>query len=91
MRARSLWTLLIVSGSAIFGHAVPLPVVRGYSSERDICGFDGNSDLYRLGIRLGVYFQWTSASLIYSLGLDGRDEIKNPTLYFSSPLRRQLL
>ena len=30
---------------------------------RDICGFDGNPDLYGLGIRLGVYFQLFSSSL----------------------------
>ncbi|RSL51125.1 hypothetical protein CEP54_011592 [Fusarium duplospermum] len=25
------------------------------------CGFEGNSDLYGLGIRLGIYMQWLSA------------------------------
>ncbi len=27
------------------------------------CGFEGNADLYGLGIRLGIYFQWLSAQL----------------------------
>lgn len=39
------------------------------------CGFDGNSDLYGLGIRLGVYFQWLSALIIYLWYPDGRVEL----------------
>ncbi|KAH6843206.1 hypothetical protein B0I37DRAFT_418330 [Chaetomium sp. MPI-CAGE-AT-0009] len=27
------------------------------------CGFEGNADLYGLGIRLGIYFQWLSGQL----------------------------
>ena len=29
--------------------------------ESDTCGFEGNSDFYGLGIRLGVYLQWLSS------------------------------
>ncbi|KAL2783314.1 hypothetical protein BJX66DRAFT_132214 [Aspergillus keveii] len=35
----------------------------------DSCGFSGNSDLYGLGIRLGVYLQWLSAVVATSLRL----------------------
>lgn len=31
------------------------------------CGFDGNADFYGLGIRLGVYLQWTTAFLANTL------------------------
>ncbi|KAL3440386.1 hypothetical protein BJX65DRAFT_290602 [Aspergillus insuetus] len=35
----------------------------------DVCGFSGNSDLYGLGIRIGVYLQWLSAVVATSLRL----------------------
>lgn len=34
-------------------------------------GFEGNSDLYGLGIRLGVYLQWVSSWLIQTLNPNG--------------------
>lgn len=48
------------------------------------CGFSGNSDLYGLGIRLGIYLQWASAGVAYSLGLhDEVDSVFDAYIIFS--------
>lgn len=39
----------------VFASPLPLP-----SSPDDACGFKGNGDLYGLGVRLGLYFQWAA-------------------------------
>jgi hypothetical protein len=39
------------------------------------CGFQGNPDLYGLGIRLGVYLQWISAFIVYQWYPKGREEL----------------
>ena len=44
-------------------HTAPLPGQGPFplvASDED-CGFEGNSDLYGLGIRLGIYMQWLSS------------------------------
>ena len=55
---------------SLIGSAISVAIPLGQSSltkykRDDSCGFDGNSDLYGLGIRLGVYFQWISVPIIY--------------------------
>jgi hypothetical protein len=51
-------------------------------TRNDVCGFPGNSDLYGLGIRLGVYFQWASALIIYGWYPEGQDDLAESYLVF---------
>ena len=44
-------------------HLSPQPPAIAQRDEA--CGFQGNPDLYGLGIRLGIYFQWVSAYVSY--------------------------
>jgi len=46
------------------------------------CGFEGNPDLYGLGIRMGVYFQWVSALVIWRWWPQGRTELGGAYLVF---------
>jgi hypothetical protein len=46
------------------------------------CGFEGNPDLYGLGIRMGVYFQWASALIIWRWYPEGRTELGGAYLVF---------
>jgi hypothetical protein len=63
--------------------ADPLATVSSFYQKRDdACGFSGNSDLYGLGIRLGVYFQWTSALIIYVWYPEGRKDLAEAYLSF---------
>ena len=48
----------------------------------DDCGFTGNPDPYGLGIRLGVYFQWISAFIIYRWYSKGGKEPAGDYLVF---------
>lgn len=57
----------------MFAEAVPVPdiqhgtglVVRAAGNDTVSCGFDGNSDFYGLGIRLGIYLQWITTLLAH--------------------------
>ncbi|KAI9737563.1 MAG: hypothetical protein M1834_009718 [Cirrosporium novae-zelandiae] len=50
---------LIISTLHVFPSRQPF-----HDVERDVCtGFQGNSDLYGFGIRLGIYLQWISSLL----------------------------
>lgn len=46
------------------------------------CGFEGNPDLYGLGIRMGVYFLWASALIIWRWYPEGRTELGGAYLLF---------
>lgn len=48
----------------------------------ETCGFEGNSELYGLGIRLGVYFQWTTALLVYAHYEKGRHALQKDYTIF---------
>lgn len=54
------------------------------SSEAIACGFKGNSDIYGLGIRLGMYLQWTAATITSGLALypDDHHEWMDTSLMF---------
>jgi hypothetical protein len=39
----------------------------GGTSTSASCGFQGNNDMYGLGVRLGAYIQWLSTILAYNL------------------------
>ncbi|KAL2153831.1 hypothetical protein VTH82DRAFT_2506 [Thermothelomyces myriococcoides] len=41
--------------------ASPLPTPISSSSSEPVCGFKGTSDIYGLGIRVGIYPQWLAA------------------------------
>ncbi|KAI9868845.1 MAG: hypothetical protein M1813_004696 [Trichoglossum hirsutum] len=64
-----LWTLSLISLSLCAVAAAAALVIDGHHhhgshrpTRRDTCsGFKGQSDLYGLGIRLGVYLQWISS------------------------------
>ncbi|KAH8820627.1 hypothetical protein F5884DRAFT_826984 [Xylogone sp. PMI_703] len=63
--------------------AVPTSQPTSITQKRDAsCGFEGNPDLYGLGIRLGVYMQWASALVICNFNPEGRSELANAYLAF---------
>ncbi|KAL5334013.1 hypothetical protein BJX70DRAFT_403043 [Aspergillus crustosus] len=49
----------------------------------DSCGFPGNSDLYGLGIRIGIYLQWISALVSSYFHLDDTDILRFNYFAFS--------
>jgi hypothetical protein len=53
-----------------------------HQKRNDGCGFSGNSDLYGLRIRLGVYFQWTSTFIIYGWYIEGWKDLAESYLGF---------
>jgi hypothetical protein len=60
---------------AIPQRAAPALHFENHQKRNDGCGFSGNSDLYGLGIRLGVYFQWASTLIIYGWYPEGRNDL----------------
>ncbi|KAF4468670.1 hypothetical protein FALBO_4435 [Fusarium albosuccineum] len=48
----------------------------------DICGFTGEPDFYGLGIRLGIYLQWTSVLVIKTFNLRGRGGLAKSYVIF---------
>lgn len=46
------------------------------------CGFSGNSDLYGLGIRVGVYLQWISSQIAVFFRLEGSNDLSDGYLIF---------
>ncbi|KAL9637308.1 MAG: hypothetical protein Q9164_002270 [Protoblastenia rupestris] len=46
-----------------------------HSSAPQTCGFTGNSDIYGLGIRLGIYLQWIAALISKRYLVSSRSEI----------------
>jgi hypothetical protein len=42
--------------------------------QANVCGFEGNSDLYGFGIRLGVYTQWLASYFVSLWRVYTRDE-----------------
>ncbi|KAG6356309.1 hypothetical protein INS49_015696 [Diaporthe citri] len=70
----------------MFAKAVPVPeiqhgislVIRAAGNDTVSCGFDGNSDFYGLGIRLGIYLQWITtllAHLFFDAAIPGNLEL----------------
>ncbi|KAH0531251.1 hypothetical protein TsFJ059_000109 [Trichoderma semiorbis] len=63
----SLFLAFVTAAAAAFIPRLRQNDVQNATSTGDAagsqCGFEGNSDLYGLGIRLGIYFQWLSAQL----------------------------
>jgi len=55
------------------------------------CGFEGNADLYGLGIRLGIYFQWLSAQLCRVLHKEYVVELDRAYMIFLSAVFIALL
>ena len=62
------------SGSLTEGVVLSQQIYSQVSSNDTLCGqgFGGNSDLYGLGQRLGLYLQWTTALVINNLLPEGR-------------------
>ena len=50
------------------------------------CGLVGNSDLYGLGIRLGIYLQWITSQIAFYFHLEGSNDLSNADLIFSFAL-----
>ena len=61
------------------------------SANSDKCGFSGNSDFYGLGIRLGVYLQWTTSILALYLHTEAVSENLDTNTIFVSALFVALL
>jgi hypothetical protein len=53
----------------------PRAVTSNASANGTLCGFAGNSDIYGLGIRLGVYLQWIATLISYQLLEDSIDSV----------------
>jgi hypothetical protein len=74
---------MTVSAIMIMIVAVAATQLPGARPERDReCGFEGNSDLYGLGIRLGIYMQWLSALIVYGWYPDGRQSLNETYIIF---------
>jgi hypothetical protein len=50
------------------------------------CGFSGKSDLYGLGIRIGVYLQWMTSQITVYFHLEGSDDLSDAYFFFSISL-----
>ena len=51
------------------------------------CGFEGNADLYGLGIRLGIYLQWFSSMVVGAANLlEEADSLYEAYLLFTSAI-----
>lgn len=57
-------------------------------SDQHLCyqGFQGNADLYGLGIRIGIYLQWVASLLSNNLLPGNRTEFQQIYLLFSNPI-----
>lgn len=51
-----------------------------------VCGFEGNSDIYGLGIRLGLYMQWLSAYFLRELFPESVTDLASVTFIFEFAL-----
>jgi hypothetical protein len=81
----NLLILILVFGSSALGFAIPSlsPAIAELHQKRDMtCGFAGNSDLYGLGIRLGVYIQWISTFVAWGWCEEGHEELAGEYLSF---------
>lgn len=86
-RRPSPYALLVVAIAASFCSASPLPraaalqpISRQLSTPQ--CTFTGNSDLYGLGIRIGIYLQWISGLLANSFHADSvQDMLATNTIF----------
>jgi hypothetical protein len=67
---------------AIPPRASPASHFEAHQKRNDGCGFSGNSYLYGLGIRLGVYFQWASTFIIYGWYIGGWKDLAESYLGF---------
>jgi hypothetical protein len=77
--------LILIFVSSALGVAIPSfspPIAEPHEKRDDACGFAGNSDLYGLGIRLGVYFQWISVFIVSGWYKEGREELTRAYLSF---------
>ncbi|KAF4336376.1 beta-ketoacyl synthase [Fusarium beomiforme] len=61
---------------------IQISVIESDHVRNEECGFEGNSDLYGLGIRLGVYFQWLSTLIVYGWYPEGRNELAEAYIIF---------
>lgn len=80
-------TVLTHSNSTMrssFYPAFDMELSRSIQNNHTLCdsGFQGNVDLYELGIRTGLYLQWISASLANNLLPDTRQELQKVYLIF---------
>jgi len=51
------------------------------------CGFSGNSDLYGLGIRVGIFLQWLSSQIAVYFHLEGSNDLSNAYVIFSVAIK----
>ncbi|KAF2803285.1 uncharacterized protein BDZ99DRAFT_468260 [Mytilinidion resinicola] len=56
------------------------------SATHQQCGFSGNSDLYGLGIRIGVYLQWFTSQIAFYFHLEGSNDLSDAYILFSIAL-----
>ena len=58
---------------------------RSIQTDKTLCahGFDGNADLYGMGIRTGIYLQWMTCLLANNLLPERRKELQKVCLVFS--------
>lgn len=54
------------------------------------CGFKGNSDIYGLGIRLGIYLQWITSKVAVYFHLEGSNDLSAAYFIFSIALQLAL-
>jgi len=59
-------------------------LLRNITTNATLCGtgFQGNSDVYGLGIRIGIYLQWASSLIANQTMMDGRRGLAQANLLF---------
>lgn len=78
--ARLLILAIVIFAASTSGKPASLG---GPHTQRDeACGFDGNSDLYGLGIRVGIYMQWASSFIMYGWYPEGREGLTESYIVF---------
>ncbi|RYP13972.1 hypothetical protein DL765_006638 [Monosporascus sp. GIB2] len=79
----AIFVAVLASG---FAAAAPGRILRNlpqlHRQRNEECGFEGNPDLYGLGIRLGIYMQWISSLTVPSWDPDGRKSLVENYIIF---------
>ena len=83
--ARTWYTLGNSTIGAVFYTTCDIERFRSIQANHTLCaqGFEGNNDLYGLGIRISLYLQWLSVFLANNLLPVTRQELQKANLLFS--------
>lgn len=75
-----------VRAQSYSGVLQPALIQRESHEQNPTCGFAGNSDIYSLGIRLGLYLQWIASYLTVQIHPDAIPDLLDITLIYETAL-----